>query len=116
MGVACGVGARAGCFTLLRMKERGKIAKEGRIPVLPTKKKQKQKNSTEASSIGSWKLKRWPAMCPARLCPFYRFVGAPREARDPRHAVGVETVRYRAETTWLGAKWVELRRQCMNFE
>lgn len=31
-------------------------------------------------------------MCPARLCPFYRFVGAPREARDPRHAVGVETV------------------------
>lgn len=92
MGVACGVGARAGCFTLLRMKERGKRSKEGRIPVLPQKKKNK-KNSTEASSIGSSsKLKLWPAMCPARLCPFYRFVGAPREARDPRHAVGVETV------------------------
>lgn len=43
MGVACGVGERAGCFTLLRMKERGKRAKEGRMPVLPQKKTKTKK-------------------------------------------------------------------------
>lgn len=46
VGVACGVGERAGCFTLLRMKERGKTAKEPKragFPCCPQKNKNKKK-------------------------------------------------------------------------